>query len=127
MRPPLILGFAIASLALHGCNSKMNLYKEHKIEIISQQKQPTGAIEVVFKPPLESMYYCAGANLKEEASITRVSLIRCSINEKCETDSPALDTSEGKSKIEIKSNSGHLIFVFEDGEKMLQEPAKSKP
>lgn len=123
---PIILLLAATSLALHGCKSPMRLYKE-KIEIISHQQQPTGVLEIVFKTPIESMHYCAGANLQEEAGITRVSLIRCGINEKCVTDSPALDVSDGKSKIEIKSNSGHLIFVFEDGEKMVQAPAKSKP
>lgn len=104
----------------------MRLYKENKIEIISHQQQPTGVLEIVFKAPIESMHYCAGANLKEEAGITRVSLIRCGINEKCVADSPALDIPEGKSKIEIKSNNGRLIFVFEDGEKTVQNAMPKK-
>ena len=99
----------------------MKQYKKGNVEILSVQQLPSGSTEILYRPILETMYYCPGASRRQDGGREKVVFVRCGINEKCPVDVVAEKISQGQWKIVIPSEQDSIDLVFSDGEIRLQK------
>jgi len=109
------------SVSVGACGGGMKQYEKANVEILSVQRLSSGSTEILYKPILESMYYCPGANLRQDGGREKVTLVRCGIHEKCSVDVIAETGAQGQWKVVIPSGQATIDLVFSDGEISFQK------
>ncbi len=104
------------SPALAACGAAMKQYEKSDIEILSVQRLPSGSTEILYRPILDSLYYCPGVRLRQDAGRQKISFVRCGIKEKCEVDVRAERVDRGAFKLLIPFVPENIDMVFGDGE-----------
>ena len=94
----------------------MKQYKKADVDIISVQQLSSGKTEILYQPILDSLYYCPGAIVGQDAGRQKVSFIRCGIKEECAVDVIAQKSDRGQLKIVLPSAPESIDLVFSDGE-----------
>lgn len=94
----------------------MKQYEQANIEILFVQHLSSGSTEILFRPILDSLYYCPGVSIRQDSSRQKISFVRCGIKEKCDVDAVAEKMDQGKLKVVVPSVPESIDMVFRDGE-----------
>jgi hypothetical protein len=121
----LIVTFGLfVSLLITACGGTMKQYEKSNVEILSVEEPLDGKTEIVYRPILDSMYYCPGAHIRHEGERQKVSFIRCQISEKCPADVIAEKLAQNQWKLVVSSEADKIDLVFSDGEIQLLQKSK---
>lgn len=107
--------------ALAACGATMKQYDKSDVEILSVRQLPSGGTEILYRPILDSLYYCPGARLRQDAGRQKISFVRCGIKEKCEIDVRAERVDKGAFKLLVPFLPENIDMVFGDGEAPLRK------
>ena len=97
------------------CGDNVKLYQKSDVEIVESFKSADLTI-IVYRPVLESMYYCPGINTKIFESRTKVSFVRCAISAKCQVDIVAKDLGQDRLQVAISDAPDKIDLIYKDGE-----------
>ena len=94
----------------------METYDSSSVELISVNVSAAGKTEILYRPMLDSLYYCPGARIRHEADRQKLSLVRCKINDTCTVDVPAENLGQGQWKLTLAEAPESVDLVFRDRE-----------
>ncbi len=100
----------------------MKQYEKSEVAIISVDRSSAGETQVTYQPILDSMYYCPGANVRQEGGRQKVSFVRCQIDRACPVDVIAEKLGRGQLRVAIPIAAEEIDVVFRDGEMQLRVP-----
>lgn len=106
----------LLNISLSACGEIMKQYEQANIEILSVQHLSSGSTEILYRPILDSLYYCPGVSIRQDSGRQKISFVRCGIKEKCYVDVIAEKVGQGKLKVIVPSVPESIDMVFRDGE-----------
>ena len=106
-------------LILCACGETMKQYKKDEVEIISVQQNISGGTEILYRPMLDSMYYCPGITIHNDNQRNKISFVRCGLKEKCQVDVLAENVGLGQWRVIVPFMPARIGFTFSDGETSL--------
>lgn len=110
---------ATLPLMITACRDTTMQYKKSQVEILSVSTTANKTTVIAYRPMLDSLYFCAGANLQQQGDRTKIAFVRCKISESCKPDLVAEKLAQGEMKISISSPVDKIDLVFSDGETTL--------
>lgn len=119
MNRALPISIIVMSASIGACGGTMNQYEKANVEIILAQQLSSGNTEVMYRPMLDSVYYCPGVRIRQDDGREKVSFVRCGIKDKCLVDVVAEKKDQGIWRIVIPSSLEKIDLVFSDGEDRL--------
>lgn len=120
-RVTIIFGLLMV-FSFSACGGTMKQYEKSEVAIISVDRSSAGETQVTYQPILDSMYYCPGANVRQEGGRQKVSFVRCQIDRTCPVDVIAEKLGRGQLRVAIPIAAEEIDVVFRDGEMQLRVP-----
>lgn len=99
--------------SLIGCTHAMTFYSKDQVESVELISAQGGQHKVLFRPMLESLYFCPGAIVQETSTNQEVRLVRCSISQDCKVDIPAERLQDGSLSISLKASQKPVKLVWD--------------
>jgi hypothetical protein len=97
----------------------MKQYNKSEIDIISKKTSSAGGTEIVYRPILDSLYYCPGVTIRSSTDRTGISFVRCGIKDKCKADISSENIGAGQFKVVVPFSPSQVDLVFGDVEEKL--------
>lgn len=119
MMPILSMALILTPLAAV-CAETIDHYKKADIGIITVQPLASNTTKLVYQPLLESLFYCPGAVGERQDGREKITLVRCSIHERCAVDFPAKAVERGFELV-LPAAPRDIDLVFSDGEVRLTD------
>ncbi|PWV59758.1 hypothetical protein C7443_10911 [Plasticicumulans acidivorans] len=119
MRPILSMALMLTPLSAV-CAETFDHYKKADIEILAAQPLASDTTRLVYQPLLESLFYCPGAVGERKDGREKITLVRCSIHERCAVDFAAKAVEHGFELV-LPAAPRDIDLVFSDGEVRLAD------
>lgn len=103
-------------LSIAACGDTMNRYTKAEVEILSISRTTLDSTEIVYRPILDTLYHCPGANTHNDAGRRKISFARCKIGEPCAVDIKAEKLPPNQWKIIVHAPRDTIDLIFRDGE-----------
>lgn len=94
----------------------MKDYRRSDVTIVSASAEPEGGTRIVYRPVLDSLYYCPGVRWSHEQSVWKVWFVRCGIKDRCSVDAKAERGDHGQWSVRVPASAVNVTLVFSDGE-----------